>query len=54
MATRARRRDIWRGDGSLDFLRDPDSETFATLIMYTILGAAIGAVVWFVSFRAKA
>jgi hypothetical protein len=40
--------------GGLEFLRDPNSETFATLLMYTVLGALIGAAVWFVSFRKKA
>jgi len=40
--------------GGLDFLNSPNSETFSTLIMYTVLGALIGAAVWFVSFRAKA
>ncbi len=40
--------------GGLDFLNNPNSETFATLLMYTVLGALIGAVVWFVSFRKKA
>jgi hypothetical protein len=40
--------------GGLEFLRDPNSETFTTLLMYTAIGALIGAAVWFVSFRKKA
>jgi hypothetical protein len=40
--------------GGLEFLNNPNSETFTTLIVYAALGALIGAVVWFVSFRKKA
>jgi hypothetical protein len=40
--------------GGLEFLKNPNSETFVTLLMYTAIGALIGAVVWFVSFRKRA